>query len=182
MILDVGCGWDFKGDVNVDLFLGPSVPNRQNEQEIYMDHKTEAKHGKIPNLLCADANHLPFKAGCFSLVLCRHLFEHKGIDHMETARELLRVTRGKVVISVPSPLCKSSIRKYFTLHDKIFTKEAFNLMFRQFKRKVHYTRYDWGQVNLPSRYLRYACRVLFKGLPCPIPTEIICEVWKDAKT
>jgi len=64
--LDVGCGHDPKGDINVDLFL--------NKSERYDDTSLNVK--TIPNFIRAGACHLPFKDKCFVIVICFHVLEH----------------------------------------------------------------------------------------------------------
>lgn len=185
MNLDVGCGWNFKGDVNVDLFLHRNIMDRQAEQTRYRNHKAYDKQ-VIPNLVCADCHHLPFRDNSFTKVFCSHLLEHKGVDAVETCKELLRVANGKLELSVPSQVAQSA---HAELHDKAFTRSAFHLMFKQFKRKVTFQRFTWKFIMVPKTPMNVLhavmCHPSFHGfpnplhkLPCPVPTEIMCEVWK----
>jgi len=178
--LDVGCGWNYRGDVNVDLFLHKEIANRREEQQRYKNHKSYDKR-RIPNLVCADCHHLPFREDTFNIVYCSHLLEHKGIDADQTIKELLRVANGKLEIRVPSPLANSA---YAELHDKVFQPQTFHHIFKGFKRKVRLTRFMWKHAALPKLgwrkwTLRHVVYHLPKNMPCPIPTEIICEVWKN---
>lgn len=186
--LDVGCGWNPKGTVNVDLFLHRTIANREAEQQRYRNHKIyDKKH--IANLVCADCHHLPFRDHTFQTVYCSHLLEHVGVDANKTCLEMLRVANGKLVLQVPAALCFSAHAK---LHNKIFTRDAFHLMFKRFTRKVWWARFNWEyaipKAHVPRNLLRRLLlhRSLFGGrirrftlrLPCFIPTEIVCEVWK----
>ena len=170
-MLDVGCGHNPEGDANVDLFLRSNIHRIGDLRD-------------IPNLICADCHHLPFRDSSFNVVYCHHLLEHKGVNLSDICRELLRVAGRKALIYVPNMFRKS---KYSVAHGKIFSRDAFNMIFRHFERKVSYCGYDWKQLYLPNRWLRSLCnRDRIKGkirnplhlLPCPIPTEIKVEVNK----
>jgi ubiquinone/menaquinone biosynthesis C-methylase UbiE len=65
--LDVGCGVTPTGTVNVDF-----VRSGENLHvgAVMLDPKT------ISNFVVADATHLPFKDGAFSLVFSSHVIEH----------------------------------------------------------------------------------------------------------
>jgi len=164
MKLDVGCGWNYKGDVNIDLYVNDTV------------HRLpKGKLEGIPNLIVADGHKLPFRNDVFELVYCHHLLEHEGIQPLRLIRELVRVSKDKVEITVPSVLC---ITAYDFPHDKIFTPQAFNLIFRRFKRKVNYCRFSWKFARVPVPWLRGYLELLSTHfpIPCPIPSEIVCEV------
>jgi len=175
MKLDVGCGWNYKGDINVDLFLGKPIFGREDEQSIYKGWK-RTRMRSIPNFICADCNCLPFRNNIFDVVFCHHTLEHRGVNLVQTCRELIRVANGKIVITVPSQLSASASGG---LHDKVFTAELFHILFKHYERRVKYVRRGWQDVNLPSRYLRWATRRLSHFLnliACPVHTEILCEV------
>jgi len=78
-ILDVGCGFDPHGTVNVDI-------TRNSNAEIL-----------------ASALSLPFKDNSFSLVLCSHVLEHLS-DPAKAFHEISRVSRSRFVIRVPHRL------------------------------------------------------------------------------
>jgi ubiquinone/menaquinone biosynthesis C-methylase UbiE len=173
--LDVGCGWSYRGDVNVDLFLSRTINSREQEQQRYQNHKINNKK-RVPNLVCADCHYLPFRDNTFKTVVCSHLLEHVGVNHNQTCRELLRVANGKVVVEVPHPLSTSAKS---TLHNKIFSASNFKRMFCRYKCKVWSNRYDWKLANLPFTLMRRVARHYLRGrVPCPIPTQITCEVTK----
>jgi len=78
MILDVGCGNNPKGTVNIDV---------------------EIKHN-IENFIKADAQNLPFKTNAFSESISDHAIEHViNVENM--VAELKRVTYKKITIFTP---------------------------------------------------------------------------------
>ena len=179
--LDVGCGYDFKGDVNVDLFFSKKIMHRQIEQKSYLAFKKSFFVEKIPNLVCADSNFLPFRKNVFEIVYCHHLLEHKGVFLIATTKELLRVCKRKLVITVPSQFSDSKYSQKHSsfLHDKIFTANTFHLLFRNFDRKVKYQRFNFCYVSFQNRILRFIIRHLPKWFIFFIPTEIRIEVNKN---
>lgn len=173
MNLDVGCGQNPQGDVNVDLFLHSNIHRLGDLKE-------------IPNLICADCHFLPFKDKSFNIVFSSHLLEHKGVQLVPMCKESLRVAKNKVIIQVPNMFRKS---KYSPAHDKIFSKDLFHKIFKNFKKKVSYCGYDWTQLYLPNGFLRklinakkpnkFSIPNPLHFLPCPIPTELKVEINKN---
>ena len=84
MVLDVGCGLNPKGDVNIDNDRG--IP----------------KQKLIPNFILADAENLPFRDKCFSLGHASHIPEHI-LDPIKAFEEWKRVAKV-VEIYTPSAL------------------------------------------------------------------------------
>lgn len=82
--LDIGCRWDPKGDVNIDI-----------------DKKTSLKKGKIKNFILADGQFLPFKNKSFSCVYSRHVLEHIE-NPLVMLEEIKRVCNGKLTLFIPS--------------------------------------------------------------------------------
>jgi len=166
MILDVGCGDQPKGDINVDLFPHTSV------------HRASDLKG-IPNFVCANCHYLPFRDNSFNIVLCSHLLEHRGVKLVEASKEMLRVAESKVVVRAPNMFRKS---KYSIAHDKIFSRSVFDRLFRNFEKEICYCGYDWSQLYFPIHYLgrlinakrinKFGIRNPLHILPCPIPTEL----------
>ena len=86
-MLDVGCGGKPRGDVNVDLY-----PDGY--------HYIKVDKQKTRNFVKADGQKLPFKNGCFRVVVSSHLLEH--MEHPLTVlQEWSRVASAKVVVTVP---------------------------------------------------------------------------------
>jgi len=165
--LDVGCGAKPKDKVNVDLFLYKTLHRAK-----LVDLKTV----NIPNFISSDVHHLPFRNDVFDVVFCHQLLEHKGIRYIAVVKELLRVSRNKVDIEVPSQLCRSI---QSPAHDKIFTKHTFETVFRNFVKKIKYTRRRWKYVNMLINRLHALTRRIPIFVPCPIPTAIKIDVWKS---
>jgi len=92
MMLDIGCGSDPHGDINIDLY-----PEDRAQCATPYDPK------KIPNFVLADALALPFADQSFEAVRASHVLEHIP-DPLKALNEWKRVCRpeGKVVIFVPS--------------------------------------------------------------------------------
>ena len=82
LVLDVGPGVAPKGDVNVDL------------------NKESGLRGNCANFVLADATHLPFKDGCFDIVVSSDLLEHIADDESALA-EMWRVG-NKLVLHTPN--------------------------------------------------------------------------------
>ena len=97
LTLDVGCGHEPKGDVNVDLFP-EATAHRSADQQKCDDQPLDVKN--IPNFVRADAGHLPFKDGAFRRVYSGHTIEHVE-DPEAMIDELLRVSSCEVEITCP---------------------------------------------------------------------------------
>jgi len=95
MHLDVGCEFELRGDVNVDLAIPKFLFNKE--------------------FVNADAEYLPFKDDAFEEVTCFHVIEHVENPYM-LLRELLRVTKNKLIITCPyrfSGYAKSKQHKHY---------------------------------------------------------------------
>jgi hypothetical protein len=97
MKLDVGCGHRPEGDVNVDLFIG-ATPHRSSNQYETDDYSLNADN--IPNLVCADACHLPFQNNIFNECYSSHTIEHVR-NPLEMLKEMVRVSNNMVMIRCP---------------------------------------------------------------------------------
>ena len=76
IVLDVGCGDDAKGDVNVDIYIPNPLP---------------------PNFLLASAELLPFKDNAFDIVRSAYVIEH-NLFPAQMIKEHFRVCCKKVKI------------------------------------------------------------------------------------
>lgn len=80
--LDVGCGLYSKGQVNIDI------------------KKANLKQKSVSNFVVADAQNLPFRDNCFSVIYSSHVMEHLP-NPLQALREWKRVA-GSVEIYTPS--------------------------------------------------------------------------------
>ena len=118
MILDVGCGYNPKGDVNTELFL-KDIGHRM--------HDSDLKKVRINNLINCDAQYLPFKDNCFEDVICSHVIEHVKNPFL-LLKELIRVSSDTINIECPHRLSDTMlklIRKQQYGHVNYFTKKWF---------------------------------------------------------
>jgi hypothetical protein len=70
-MLDVDCGTNAKGDVNIDFFRGEQNP--QTGDKIRGELMAPKK---IANFIVADAMHLPIKDKSFNVAISSHTIEH----------------------------------------------------------------------------------------------------------
>jgi SAM-dependent methyltransferase len=96
-ILDAGCG---EGELLRRGVLGGnrSVVSLDRSFEVLRPRPPEP--GPQPPLVCGSVLQLPFARGSFDAVLCLEVLEHLE-DPAAAVRELLRVARKAVVLSVP---------------------------------------------------------------------------------
>ena len=93
--LDVGCGSNPKGTVNVDFFREGYNP-QTGDQKIgeYM------KARNIENFVMADALYLPFRDEAFDVVFSSHVIEHV-FDPKGMLLEMNRVCKRKIIVRCP---------------------------------------------------------------------------------
>ena len=93
MILDVGCGCNPQGDLNIDILKknGYNVRTGNQHQGDYMDIS------KIKNYIVADVHHLPIKTKSIDLVLSSHVIEQAENPKLLLA-EMFRVAKHKVIV------------------------------------------------------------------------------------
>lgn len=107
MILDVGCGSNPSGDVNVDQVRKGGYNPQEGDQlkGEFFDPK------KIPNYVIAEASHLPFKKGAFNVAYSSHTIEH--LRNPEAfLKEMTRVSDRKVIIRYPHKRGSGAKRPY----------------------------------------------------------------------
>jgi len=107
-VLDVGCGTNPMGDVNVDLYVG--VSEHRGPKSLMPK--------EIPNFVLCDACYLPFRDNSFEKVFSRHTLEHVGekpqktnIGPYKALKEIIRVASKAVEIYVPHRFAE---RKFWT--------------------------------------------------------------------
>jgi len=150
-VLDVGCGHQPKGDVNIDLFLGPTA-HRSADQRICDDVALDIR--SISNLVRADGCHLPFKNGAFKKACCAHLIEHIQ-EPEQLLAEMSRVAES-IEVRCPHQDCPGAFNETKLLHLRSFHP-------------------SWFQVNLSKLGLKVDVHTEFsQGLPF----EIVAQGWK----
>lgn len=92
LTLDVGCGPNPRGDVNIDV---------ENVGKFLKEHLNRS----IGNFLVADACHLPFRSEAFSRVVMVDVLEHLEKDWL-CLDEVCRVlkSRGRLLLHTPNRL------------------------------------------------------------------------------
>lgn len=150
MILDIGCGDSPQGDVNVDLFINPTAHRGMYASPL--NTKT------IPNLVKADAHHLPFKDGSFYKVYSSHTIEHVE-NPFQMLKEMVRVSKREIEVVCPFKYQKHHIAVHVNPMNKRWFMAAFEKLGIH-AYKMIYTKY-WSLFN--SQII---------ALPFRIPLEI----------
>lgn len=123
-ILDVGCGNNPMGDVNVDLYIGVS---KHRDSRVLVPQN-------IPNFVLCDAAHLSFRDDCFEKVFSKDSLEHVGKKPQSTnpgpymmLKEMIRVSKGDVEIYVPHRFSIDNCEKRFWIrrHNAFFNLRWF---------------------------------------------------------
>lgn len=104
--LDVGCGINPKGDINVDVFRGGLNPQLGDQVEGEFMFPC-----KIKNFIVADAMYLPFRDETFTTVFSSHTIEHVQ-NPLLMLREMCRVANEKIVVRCPHRKGSGAIRTY----------------------------------------------------------------------
>ena len=93
MILDVGCGTDPHGDVNIDLFSG----------ECYEDAaRVIPLKSRVPNPVIASAEWIPFRPEAFNLAVSYEVLEHVD-SPVRMIREMMRCAR-RIMLTTPNAM------------------------------------------------------------------------------
>jgi SAM-dependent methyltransferase len=189
VILDVGCGTNPVGDVNVDFFREGFNPQTgdQKSGELMLT-------SKVKNFVVADAEHLPFKDSVFVVVFSSHVIEHVHNPFL-MLKEMCRVSKRKVVVRCPHRK-GSGAKRPFHLHylDETWFKSAVTKL--GFQCKLFIRAFDFPfterikllaprswlkalESSLAFRALRRFERSLQRGGRLKIPLEL--EVWIQKK-
>jgi len=89
-ILDVGCGSNPWGNINLDLFQGASI-----------HHRFDYTPKDIERFVTSDGSKLPFRDKSIDVIVSRHCLEHIP-EPLKAAKDWERVARKAVVIMVPN--------------------------------------------------------------------------------
>jgi len=110
--LDVGCGANPTGDVNVDLYVGFS-PHTGDQLDPATFQKINPS--EISNFVRAEGCHLPFRHDAFEEVYSSHLIEHIR-SPLGFLRELVRVTKPMGTLHVRCPHRFARARREMPCH------------------------------------------------------------------
>jgi len=184
MILDVGCGTQPKGDVNIDFFRSGFNPQTGGQVEGEF-----MSPSKIENFVVADAMHLPFKDKSFNVVFSSHTIEHVQ-NPLLMLREMCRVAKKKIVVRCPHRKGSGAIMPYhINYFDEDWFKNASNSLgvknrgfifsfdypiTPKFKKIFPSTLYPFLEKSLPWRALKHFERRTIRKI-FHIPFEL--EVW-----
>lgn len=139
MKLDIGCGNNPIGDVNLDVSIDRSLHRDNAIIEIK----------KVPNFIKGDINFLPFRDNAFTEIFCYHVIEHRGVNPNRAIEEMIRVAIKRVDIKLP-PTLILYIQKLFHLHDhhNVLTTAYFHCILQKFAHIVEVrrglVRTNWG--------------------------------------
>jgi len=139
--LDVGCGDNPLGDVNVDIYK-TSNPQIRDQKKFY-----PMPYREIPNFIIADARYLPFPKGTFRKTFCYSVLEHVS-DPFKVLAELLRVTHGTIRIYVPHRWSRTAKKP---AHINFFNARWFRQAFR--KLDVKFFRMEFERWFFPHAYM-----------------------------
>ncbi len=151
MKLDVGCGSNPNGDVNVDFFTGG-----WNKQEADQKKGEYLNPHEIPNFVIAHAEFLPFRDGSFDIAFSSHTIEHLK-NPTKMLKELLCVSKHKIQVRCPHHSGSGAKRPF---HINYFDEKWFNTTIRNlgYQPKTFITNYE----------CLFTSRLLLHGpLPCP---------------
>jgi len=140
--LDVGCGSQPRGDVNLDLFFGLSP-----------HHRNPIHPKEIPNFVLGDAQHLPFKGGAFTAVVADNVLEHLERPY-EALGEFIRVARTAYIVVPNNPVLEEHPEHLYT-----WTSTSLRNLLSRFYEKVEVRPRSRGRDVGRSRVFRL-CRRL----------------------
>lgn len=115
--LDVGCGADPKGDVNIDAF-----PKDRKQ-----DHR-EWNPKDVKNFIVADGHKLPFLDGVFDVVYSSHTLEHTHTP-FSVLKEMYRVSKDKVVLKIPSEMDTDQTKTHLFTWNCLTFKNLLSMLF-----------------------------------------------------
>jgi ubiquinone/menaquinone biosynthesis C-methylase UbiE len=129
-VLDGGCG---QGGV-LELIKQDNiftVGNDMAKESI----KWGIKKGRITNGIQASLTHLPFKDNAFDISICTEVLEHVK-DDLSSLRELNRVTKNKIIITVPAHTYLWTDSDDMVLHQRRYSKKELLLLIKNSNMKV----------------------------------------------
>jgi len=118
MILDIGCGDNPKGDVNVDLYR---YTNQTGDQKWTKYVKTKCD-------IIASGEYLPIRDNVFENVVSHHVIEHT-FNPKRFLLEAIRVSKSRILIACPhrkSPGARMPFHRQY-LDENWFAEAVMNL-------------------------------------------------------
>lgn len=125
MILDVGCGDNPKGDINLDI-------------KLYSDEIVRGKVVRTRADIIGDVNNLPFRDNSFDKVICHHLIEHLD-KYIHAILGLIKVSRREVEIRVPHRYSRNAKAPY---HKNYFSRSHVERVMKLLREKGIIKGYD----------------------------------------
>ncbi len=113
-ILDIGCE---------ECFLFDLLGEQDRYKQIGVDFLKDplVKVGNRYPTIQADAHELPFKDKTFDIAICSETLEHVS-DPKEVLKEIHRITKNMIIISVPNDKTVQKLKKIFSSIGKSFLK------------------------------------------------------------
>jgi hypothetical protein len=142
MWLDVGCGSLPKGDVNCDLYVR-DVGHREFPVTLNLR--------SIPNFVLCSAKFLPFKNGCFEVVVSSHCIEHVSNPDVMLA-EMWRVCNFKVKVVCPHGFGDRLARRNRRIHINSLSGQWFKSQIKKLgcgKSSIRFSSYYY----IPHKYV-----------------------------
>lgn len=87
-LLNIGCGANATGDVNLDLYVEDTENHRNSAEFLKLNVRA------IQNFVRGDAQYLPFKDNAFEVVFSAQVIEHVKNPFL-MLREMARVAKKK---------------------------------------------------------------------------------------
>lgn len=144
----------------MDLYI-KSGEHRGSRQYAY---RASLDSRRIPNLVKADCHSLPFKDGCFRVVHCFEVMEHKGVKPLRLVKELLRVAKLNVVLSVPSIWSWQQYPQRNKAHARVYRSRDLSSMFKNYPFQIEVLK--WGSLMPFLPFLK-------------VPNDLKITVWKS---
>jgi SAM-dependent methyltransferase len=93
------------------------------------------KKGRIKNGIQASLTHLPFKDDAFDISICTEVLEHVE-DDLSSLRELNRVTKNKIIITVPAHMYLWTDSDDMVLHQRRYSRKELLSLIKNSNMKV----------------------------------------------
>jgi ubiquinone/menaquinone biosynthesis C-methylase UbiE len=164
MILDIGCGHDPKGDINLDLYPN-ATKHRSLDQRREDDYPLNTK--AIKNFIVADACYLPFNKNSFDTAYSKDTIEHLK-NPMLMIKEMKRISKDQIIVICPTRWTdKIEKRKGYhkTMHQHKFNKTWFQKIAEFLGLKIIRCKYtEWRHFpHMLLPWIRLPIEITFKA-------------------